>query len=129
MAPPKYAGPGEAVESATSGVKPISIGGRLIHERERLSGMNDAERAWRKQWLKDQTLTPREPLFIPKDSPDLLNPIRKFYRWPLDQVFFKLLQPMIGKYPAQVGRFYVGRGLMGLWGIYLTIYYFKYQGN
>jgi len=117
------------IESQTTGAKPMSIQGRMAHERERLSGMTAAERAWRKQWLKDQVLDPKEPLFIAKDSPELLNPIRKFYRKPLDMLFYGLLKPKIGDYPARVGRFYTGRILMGVWGFFLGFYYLKYHGN
>jgi NADH dehydrogenase (ubiquinone) 1 beta subcomplex subunit 6 len=117
------------IESQTWGAKPMAIEGRMAHERERLAGMTDAERAWRKQWLRDQVLSPREPLYIPKTHPSLLNPIRKMYRAPLDKLFFGLLQPKIGEYPAKVARFYTGRILMGVWGLYLGFYYFKYHGN
>lgn len=88
--------PGDGpIESQSGGAKPMAIQGRMAHERERLSGMTEAERAWRKQWLKDQVLNPKEPLFIPKDSPELLNPIRRFYRWPLDKLFYGILKPKI----------------------------------
>jgi len=113
--------------SETSGTKPMSIAGRTISERERLTGMTPEERAWRKKWLKDQVLTPREPIEIPIRNAEFMNPIRRFYRWPLDTLFFKVLQPSIGEVPAQVFRFYIGRSLLGLAGIFLGFYYFKYN--
>jgi len=113
----------------TGGVKPMSLGGRLIHERERLAGMTDEERAWRKKWLLDQNLTPREPVYIPGDSKELLNPIRRAYKAPLNVVFFKFLQPLMGVEAATVFRFYTGKICLGVMGIYLTYYYFKYNTN
>jgi len=117
------------MESATGGVKPMSIAGRHVNERERLSGMTAEERAWRQKWLKDQVLSTNEPKLIKTNTPDLMNPIRRFYRAPLDMLFFKVLQPAIGADAAMVFRFYTGRGLMGLWGIFGAFYYFKYNTN
>jgi len=77
--------------SHSGGVKPMTISGRTVLEKQRLEGMTVEEREWRKKWLKDQVLTPREPILIPTDSPDLMNPIRRFYRKPLDVLFFKIL--------------------------------------
>jgi len=116
-------------DSPTGGVKPMSLGGRLILEKERLSGMTNEERAWRSKWLKDQILTPREPVYIPANTKELVNPIRRFYKAPLDTLFFKLLQPVIGVDPATVLRFYTGRFLIGLWATYGIFYYFKYNTN
>lgn len=72
--------------SHTGGVKPMTIEGRMASERERLFGMSDAERAWRAQWLKDQVLTPDEPI-VPKGYyKERYNPLRRFYRYPMDCV-------------------------------------------
>lgn len=72
--------------SPTGGVQPFPIGGRLVRERERLRGMTDEERAWRKQYLKDQILSENEPRYVPEYWKERTNPIRRFYQWPLLQV-------------------------------------------
>jgi len=118
-----------ADHSETGGVKSMSITGRFVNEKERTSGMTAEDRAWRKKWLQDQNLTPREPILINKNDPDLTNPIRRAYKKPLDVLFFKVLQPVMGKPAAEVFRFYTGKFLMGVFATYLTYYYFKYNTN
>jgi len=81
--------------SATGGVKPMSIAGRMAREKERLHGMTAEERAWRKKWLADQVLSPKEPRLIPTNTKELMNPFRRFYRAPLDILFFKVLKPVM----------------------------------
>ncbi|CAL8093231.1 unnamed protein product [Orchesella dallaii] len=120
---------GGGMIEGTSGVKPMNVAGRVVRERERLNGMTAEDRAWRKKWLADQVLTPNEPKFVKATQKELLNPIRRFYRYPLDFVFYKVLQPVTGFPIADVGRFYVGRCLMGVWGILGAVYYFKYNTN
>jgi len=115
--------------SYTGGVKAMNISGRLIYEKERLHGMTPEERAWRAKWLRDQELTPREPAPYKYYDKDLMNPIRRFYRKPLDLVFFNLLEPAIGTTNALVGRVYTGKFLMALWFVMGTYYYFKYNTN
>lgn len=80
--------------SPTGGVKPFPIAGRYVNERERLAGMTDAERAWRAQWLKDQILSKHEPVHVPALERELLNPIRRFYRFPLDCVE-SMMKPVV----------------------------------
>lgn len=80
--------------SPTGGVQAFPIGGRMVKERERLRGMTDQERQWRKQYLKDQILTKREPVHVPEYWLERTNVIRRFYQWPLVQVH-KLLTPVI----------------------------------
>lgn len=70
--------------SNTGGVKPMAIAGRMVRERERLVGMSADERAWRKQWLKDQVLSENEPRFVPEYWNERINPIRRFYMAPLN---------------------------------------------
>lgn len=72
--------------SDTGGVQPMQIAGRIVRERERLIGMTDEERAWRKQWLNDQKLSHNEPRHVPELEKQLTNPIRRFYRAPLDKL-------------------------------------------
>lgn len=74
----------------TAGVKPMTIAGRVASERERCIGMTDAERAWRKQWLQDQVLASNEPVHVEEYWRERTNPIRRFYRKPLDVLFTKL---------------------------------------
>lgn len=112
--------------SDTGGVKPMAIAGRYVRERERLLGMTDEERAWRKQWLKDQILSPNEPRHVPEIYKEQFNPIRRAYRAPLD-AFGKVLEPMLGKQRAFTVRYFTGKFLMFIGGTMATIYYFKYN--
>ncbi|XP_053617845.1 uncharacterized protein ND-B17 [Plodia interpunctella] len=112
----------------TAGVKPMTIAGRVAVERERCLGMTDAERSWRKQWLKDQVLAPHEPVHVEEYYRELTNPIRRFYRKPLD-VIFNALAPALGSERAMTMRYFTGKlGLIAI-GILGTHYYFKYNGN
>lgn len=78
--------------SDTGGVKPMTIGGRMVRERERCIGMTPEERAWRAQYLKDQILTEREPVFVKELHQQFRNPLRRWYMKPLDNL---LLEPLI----------------------------------
>lgn len=80
--------------SPTGGVKAFPIAGRLVRERERLLGMTNDERAWRKQWLKDQELTKNEPRHVPEYWKERTNPIRRAYMAPLN-VVTKMLAPVM----------------------------------
>lgn len=82
-------GGGTNLNTQTGGVKPMNIAGRVVSERERLNGMTAAERAWRKKWLHDQVLHPNEPQYVLTERKEMLNPIRRFYRAPLDFIFEK----------------------------------------
>lgn len=81
-------------QSSTGGVQAFPIGGRLVKERERLQGMTAEERAWRKQYLKDQILTKNEPKYVPEYWLERTNPIRRFYQFPLNTVE-KILSPVL----------------------------------
>lgn len=70
--------------SPTGGYKPMTIAGRMVRERERCRGMTPEERAWRAQWLKDQVLTAREPVYVKEYHDAIRNPIRRFYTAPLN---------------------------------------------
>jgi len=106
----------------------MNVGGRVANERERLTGMTAEERAWRMKYLDDQILR-TEPRYVKASEKELLNPLRRFYRAPLDFVFKKVVGPMTGEAAASVLRFYTGRGLMGIWGGFFIFYYFKYNTN
>jgi len=73
------------------------------YERYRLAngGMTEADRALRRQWVMDQKLAPHEPVDIPALRP--LNPIRRFYRVPMD-LLFRGLAPVLGKSAADACR-------------------------
>lgn len=114
--------------SDTGGVKPFPIAGRYVSERERLLGMTDSERAWRAQYLKDQILSPNEPRFVPELYKETMNPIRRFYRAPLDAVH-RILTPVLGHHKAFHVRFWTGKFAMMIFGTYAIYYYFKYNQN
>lgn len=78
----------------TGGVRPMQIGGRMIRERERLIGMSPEERQWRAQWVKDQELTAREPVYVEQYHAAFRNPIRRAYQAPLNMLW-KGLTPVI----------------------------------
>lgn len=72
----------------------MNIGTRFVSERERCVGMTDADRAWRRQYLLDQELAANEPKFVPELWNETHNPIKRFYRAPLDKTF-AMLQPVL----------------------------------
>lgn len=83
--------------SDTGGVKTFPIAGRMARERERLagSGMTDEERAWRAKFLKDQRLAPNEPRIVPEIYAELNNPIRRFYKAPLNKLYEALIPTLV----------------------------------
>lgn len=88
--------------SPTSGVKPMTIAGRMVRERERCIGMTAEERAWRAQWLKDQQLTAREPVYVKEYHDAIRNPIRRFYQAPLNALWKALTPIMVNTCPKSV---------------------------
>ncbi|XP_047025741.1 uncharacterized protein LOC124634286 [Helicoverpa zea] len=112
----------------TAGVKPMAIAGRVAIERERCLGMTDVERAWRKQWLKDQVLAPHEPVHVPEYWKERTNIFRRIYRAPLDNIY-KALTPVLGASRAADYRYLTGKFIMIGFGILCGHYYFKYNGN
>lgn len=112
----------------TGGVKPMSIAGRMVSERERLFGMSDAERAWRAQWLKDQHLAPDEPLHNPEYYKQRYSGFRRFYRAPFDK-FENALIPKVGTELAYFFRHVITKTAMASVGVMYVIYYFKYRGS
>lgn len=114
--------------SDTGGVKPMDLGGRLVRERERLLGMTEEERAYRKQYLKDQILSPNEPREVPGLYKEQYNVIRRIYRFPLDK-FGEAITPLVGKTVAANLRYAAGKLFLGVYGTFAIAYYFKYHGN
>jgi NADH dehydrogenase (ubiquinone) 1 beta subcomplex subunit 6 len=84
----------DEMREVTRTAKPFPIAGRYVNERERMTGMTESERAWRAQWLKDQVLSHREPVRVPELERELMNPIRRLYRAPLDMVE-SMMKPIV----------------------------------
>jgi len=100
----------------------------LPWERQRIqgAGMTAEDRALRRQWLKDQELSPREPVFIPELYPR--NPIRRMLGAPWDRVFL-VLQPVVGERYAGLGRFFIPKFAMAIGTMYAIYYHLKYNPN
>lgn len=82
--------------SNTGGVIPTSIKGRFSQERERLGpDFTEQDRQWRIKWHHDQDLHKNEPVKAAEEMMDreLLNPIRRLYRIPLDYVEKNVMAP------------------------------------
>jgi len=118
----------EEFMSYTGGVRPMQIQGPTSDVRYRLSSMTDIERQWRKQWLKDQILAPDEPRHVPELEREFLNPIRRFYRWPMDNLVEKPLRKYIGEYACNVRWLTAKFALIGV-GMFYTFYYLKYHSR
>jgi len=95
-------------------------------ERDRLggAGMTAEDRALRRQWLKDQELSPNEPRYIPELYPK--NPIRRMLAAPWN-VLFNALRPLIGERWASSGRFFVPKYCIALGTLYAFYYHMKYN--
>lgn len=78
----------------TGGVLPIDLEGRHRFVRQRLTNMNDEERAFRRKFLHDQHLSQDEPIVVPEMYKELYNPIRRVFRAPMN-VFQQFLAPKI----------------------------------
>jgi len=95
-------------------------------ERDRLggAGMTAEDRALRRQWLKDQELSPNEPRYIPELYPK--NPIRRMLAAPWD-AFFNALRPIIGERWASSGRYFVPKYFIVLGTLSAFYYHMKYN--
>ncbi|XP_076751459.1 NADH dehydrogenase (ubiquinone) B17 subunit [Xylocopa sonorina] len=114
-------------QSPSSGTKIMSIGGRMVSERERLIGMTPEERAWRLRYLKSQELAPDEPYVVSREWYKAnYNPIRRFYRFPLD-CFQMLITPVLGRTTSRVIRYTISRVVMVTLLIYSGWYHLKYN--
>lgn len=114
--------------SDTGGVKSFPIETRLGDVRERLLGMTDEERAYRKQWLKDQELSPNEPREVPELYKARYNIIRRAYRYPLNQLQ-KVIAPVVGESAAAKIRYLSGKIIIGYVLACSVAYYFQYNTN
>jgi len=98
----------------------------MPYERQRLAGegMSAEDRALRRQWVKDQELSPNEPRHVKELTPR--NFFRRLYMGPADAIFSKLI-PLIGQTPAAMARVVVPRGLLILFVGYWSYYQLKYH--
>lgn len=88
---PKYAA------DEYSGAMPVNLAGRFENERARLGPeFTEADRQWRIKWIQDQALHHSEPYSVPAMEASNLNPIRRFYRWPLNFLENALTSVMVG---------------------------------
>ncbi|XP_012221414.1 uncharacterized protein ND-B17 [Linepithema humile] len=111
---------------ATDGERPMNIERRVARERERMLGMTDEERVWRKKWLDAQKLAPEEPIMPKGYYEQMYNPIRRFYKAPMNK-FQNMLEPLMGYTAAYVTRHIISKSAMGLFGIYCIYYHLKYN--
>jgi len=110
------------------GDRPMPISGKFKHERERLATeMTMEEREWREKWCKDQELAPDEPKWIPDIDRALMNPIQRLYKTPLDWIFYKKFEPVIGPHTAYVLRQVIPKGLLFYMTCLSIWYVFKYR--
>ncbi|KAJ1524370.1 hypothetical protein ONE63_010871 [Megalurothrips usitatus] len=113
--------------STTGGVKAFPIEGRFAHVRERLAGgFTDEDRAYRAKFLKDQVLH-NEPVVPDWWYKERFNPIRRFYRWPLDTLICNTETPQT--FWRYASRYWTGKVLLGLAGTYVGYYIIKYHSN
>lgn len=77
----------------------MNIEGRMARQRERCIGMTAEERIWRAQYLKDQVLTAREPVYVKELHEQFRNPIKRLYMRPLDKLILEPLIPKIVNIP------------------------------
>lgn len=81
--------------SDTGGVSPFFLEGRERYMNERMRGMNSERRAWRKQWLLDQHLSPREPVEVPELYTYNNNIFRRVWNWPFRKLESYLKPKMV----------------------------------
>ncbi|XP_072743133.1 uncharacterized protein Nd-b17 [Anoplolepis gracilipes] len=108
------------------GERPMSIVRRMGRERDRMLGMTDEERAWRKKWLDAQKLAPEEPVVPEGYYKEMYNPIRRFYSAPMNKVQ-NMLEPVLGHTGAYVTRNIISKSVMSIVAIYCIYYHLKYN--
>ncbi|XP_029172770.1 exosome complex exonuclease RRP42-like [Nylanderia fulva] len=108
------------------GERPMSITRRVERERERMLGMTDEERVWRKKWLDAQKLAPEEPVTPPGYYKKMYNPIRRFYQAPMNK-FQNLMEPVMGFTGAYVTRHIISKTAMSIVAVYCIYYHLKYN--
>ena len=79
----------------TGGVMSMSIETRFANERHRLSEeYTEKWKQYRIKYIKSLILTRKEPRDVPEFYREFFNPIRRFYRIPLD-TYEKLAKPIV----------------------------------
>ena len=117
----------DLIKHAWGGAKAFPIEGRFWNERERLAGgYTEADRKWRKQWLKDQELSHNEPRTVPELERALKNPFRRIYRAPLDAMH-RFLVPRVGLFSASMAREMTGKFALAYVSAIAIWYYIKYN--
>jgi len=98
------------------------------YERQRLAGagMSEEDRALRRQWIKDQQLSPNEPRHVKELTPR--NAFRKVYSGFADGLFTKLI-PVVGINAASMMRVVVPRMSLIIFGAYVAYYQLKYHSK
>lgn len=105
---------------------PITLSLHMRDERQRLAGMTNSEREWRKKYLEAQNLHPDEPFFV--ESAQLpLNPIRRIYRMPMNFVQQRFLIPTFGLKRANRIRHFAFKWCSVFLGIEFCYYHLKYN--
>ena len=121
----KWAQPPTAFDKLPAHEKPFPIE-PFPHERQRLPfKMTEEDRMRRKIWLHSQELTEREPIRVPELERMIFNPIRRFYRAPMDKLF-AALAPAIGESRVRMARTIVPKLLLGYVFGCVAWYNFKY---
>ncbi|CAL1680200.1 unnamed protein product [Lasius platythorax] len=108
------------------GDRPMTIVRRVGRERERMLGMTDEERAWRKKWLDAQKLAPEEPVTPKGYYEEMYNPIRRFYSAPMNKVQ-NMLEPLMGHSAAYVTRHIISKSAISIVAMYCIYYHLKYN--
>lgn len=88
--------------------------------------MTEEDRALRRQWVKDQHLSPSEPRYVKEVQPR--NLFRRLYMGPTDYVFSKLI-PVLGNVPTSMARVVIPRLFLimacGYWAYYQLKYHHR----
>merc|ERR1719402_357789 len=88
--------------------------------------MTDADRALRKQWLKDQIVAENEPVHVPGLYEAEYNPIRRAIRYPFEVLERKMI-PLVGENMAQNMKINSKLFLYGAAIFYPLVYYCMYN--
>ncbi|KAK6188704.1 hypothetical protein SNE40_004831 [Patella caerulea] len=98
------------------------------YERNRLAGagMTDEVRALRRQWVKDQLLSPNEPVHVP--ALQQKNIFRRTLAKPWD-IIFRAVKPFLGDHLTARGRSIIPKIAACIGVGYVAWYQLKYHHN
>ncbi|XP_065213692.1 uncharacterized protein ND-B17 [Planococcus citri] len=113
--------------SDTGGVSPMLLEGLEKYTNHRIHGMTPDRRAWRKQFLLDQNLSHREPVFVPELYYEINNPIRRFLRYPYNKLEQAVLKITGNSLVAKSAKIYAVKSTYYLLFIFAASYYFMYN--